>query len=461
MQVISVDRTVDPPSYCVQVDGRERETEGWRLRSISNSPPAVTEEAEAPQAVTDADNADNPDFEGDFGDFVDAENDGKEEQHPLESIEVAPALVFETPLETSRRGDIHEDGSVTAGATEQSAEVRFPSNAVEESIGQLMPEPSAADSLEFADFKTAEDDGPSAATSSGHQELPMAPPAPIKTVSASNSPGVGAPSSSLGALAPTGFATPLSGHLGRTTSASPAHFQPSPTTTEYGIAWLHLLQAAADRLQLGRALWDEAVAARVAGRLLAEARARRFYAAMGEVYLSARTVRVAAAELGLYGIMDDLKTAWEACHRAWEAAAEAENEEEKEERESEREDVEFLRQRQGEPDSEYKAKANEVAEASCPGLLLKDAALLVGGERLAHRLATAEAGAAVVARLGMDDFPRMLIWSEGLDGMTLLPLSVVGEWLPVATWGAKGRPTGASLANLWSGAVSPVEPDLE
>lgn len=41
LQVVSVDLSVTPPSYCINLGGgRERETEGWRLRKHAERPPA-------------------------------------------------------------------------------------------------------------------------------------------------------------------------------------------------------------------------------------------------------------------------------------------------------------------------------------------------------------------------------------------------------------------------------------
>jgi hypothetical protein len=70
-----------------------------------------------------------------------------------------------------------------------------------------------------------------------------------------------------------------------------------------------------------------------------------------------------------------------------------------------------------------------------------------------------EAVEAGMRGLGPDEYPRELVWSEGLDGLALLPLDLL-HGLPVGSL-VGGRPCLVLLANLWLHAVSPTPPDLE
>jgi hypothetical protein len=87
---------------------------------------------------------------------------------------------------------------------------------------------------------------------------------------------------------------------------------------------------------------------------------------------------------------------------------------------------------------------------------------LAGAGPLEAQLGALQRAGAEAEALPLDEFPRMLEWSEGLDGLTLLPLGLL-EGIPVApaaTW-LKGRPCIVPVGNLWAGCVPGALPDLD
>lgn len=78
-------------------------------------------------------------------------------------------------------------------------------------------------------------------------------------------------------------------------------------------------------------------------------------------------------------------------------------------------------------------------------------------------LGAVEGAPAALEALSLDEFPRLLAWSEGLCGLTLLPLSLFGDSARAAApWLAMGgRPCLVPLANLWLHRVSRVPPQLD
>ncbi|GAB4816165.1 hypothetical protein N2152v2_003211 [Parachlorella kessleri] len=264
--------------------------------------------------------------------------------------------------------------------------------------------------------------------------------------------------------------------------------------TEYGVAWVMLLEAAARELERGGRLWREACEGGTAGALLAVEEAQRYLASLGQVFLAAAVVQVAARLLGLYGLVGELQQAWARCEAAWAAPA----------------PLVVAQQQVGvadsmaadtvdckaQPGTEQAAGWQGLATAEEPaglGLSFQEAVLAssrslfgptadpspssgqqqqqqegrqgelqqaVGLEAQLDAVQQAEAGA---PGLSLDAFPRMLEWSEGLDGLTLLPLCLLEGALPVAgraSW-LKGRPVLVPVANLWAGCLPRVLPDLD
>jgi hypothetical protein len=242
------------------------------------------------------------------------------------------------------------------------------------------------------------------------------------------------------------------------------------------------LQAAAVELEQGRELLMEADASDSLAPLLSTPRMQAHMRALGRVYFVAGTVRLAAAELGLLEIVEELGTVWARCSAGWEGAWDKGGR------------TASAGVRRVEGDSGGKgggpgAGGMAYVEAAC----LRDAVLTVeewagtaaagsgDGEALpagtgcnddvaggleprrrapstSQLLSSLDAAAAALPGLGDDSFPRMLSWSEDLDALTLLPLSAFGASggsasnsscaVPVASW-AKGRPAVVPLANLW------------
>lgn len=114
MQVISVDISIMPPSYCIEVDGNIRETEEWRLKNPSSAAELVTQSlaasaspAAAPVTAVghskateefnfNSSNLDNKDenLDDDFGDFSAAP---EPPPPPLPSFHSSPRRGVVTP----------------------------------------------------------------------------------------------------------------------------------------------------------------------------------------------------------------------------------------------------------------------------------------------------------------------------------------------------------------------------
>ena len=217
-------------------------------------------------------------------------------------------------------------------------------------------------------------------------------------------------------------------------AAWPCPDQLHPETAASPHLFTHL-QAAAARLQEGEALWREAQEAGCSDAL--EREAGGYLAALGATYYCAAVVRLAADALGLLGLLAELAAAWERCAVAfW---------------------------------GELGAPPYGAPPGSAPGADSLAAAALRASSCLAEVaggtppvgrvLAELEEGARRLGLMGGDEFPRLLEWREGLEAVTLLPLSVLPA--AAAPWGDEGRPCLVPLANLWLRCVSATCPALD
>ena len=226
---------------------------------------------------------------------------------------------------------------------------------------------------------------------------------------------------------------------------------------EYGIAWEEILREAAKLLESGKKVLRHAARAApgdaVLSQLLKMKQCQVYFAALGRIYCVATLVRHAADELGLLRLVPELRADWARCWRAW-----------------------------SEADTEGFLAGEASARPLCEVSLI---AGLVAGINICHEIEVIEGAEALLQKLSQDDFPRMLAWSEGLEGVTLIPISALqasessdefgiesaaggvgGEngsfesFLPLVEW-TDGRPSLAIGANFWRGCVSPVDPELE
>lgn len=212
--------------------------------------------------------------------------------------------------------------------------------------------------------------------------------------------------------------------------------------------------------------------------------------------------RLAAQQLGLLSFVPELEEDWAQVEAAWHSAppppaggGSAAGEQ------------------QQQPEGAAGDAAGGKAEALPAQPAFRDAALAAAsGEAGAEAaggapalLLAVEAAPAALQALSPDEFPRLLEWSEGLCGLTLLPLRCLGSPWPAGSlrsgWGpgmmrllrctsrrthahrlplslpclpcslfegaasaapwASGRPCLAPLGNLWLRAVSRVPPQLD
>ena len=228
-----------------------------------------------------------------------------------------------------------------------------------------------------------------------------------------------------------GTHAPPSPHINKFT-ANGKNTCTTPAVQEYGVAWAEMLKAAAEKLESGVKIWnacslDVAIdnkttsIAEIQAMLMQNNTSQRYFAALGRIYFVASLVRLAADALGLLRFVHELEMDWARCSTAWSVLA---------------------------------APALNAAERL--------------GIPLLFELQRLEKVEAVLPSLSMDEFPRMLVWNEGLDALTLIPyIAFEGsegeqhhQQLRTIDW-PEGRQTLSDVAHFWLGCVSAVAPDLE
>jgi hypothetical protein len=232
-----------------------------------------------------------------------------------------------------------------------------------------------------------------------------------------------------------------------TTNGAPPPPRNSNAVQEYGVAWTSLLTAAAEKLEAGRLFWenttlnntDSHTARDVQLELLEIPRVQTYFAALGRIYYVASLVRLSAEMLGLLHFVQELELNWTRCTTVWNHTT---------------------------TNTEIKPLSWVVSEAANK---LGQSSILTEIESVDSSMVE------VLHRLRLDEFPRMLAWSEGLDSVLLIPLSVIAgehegeeEGKKAMTAAAEvewplgsGRLCLSVVANFWVQCVSSIPPELE
>ncbi|KAH7616649.1 hypothetical protein Ndes2526B_g08746 [Nannochloris sp. 'desiccata'] len=487
-KVISVDISIVPPSYCVEVEGNLRETEEWRLKDPSSAGlssaiaataadvrlPVEKEEFKFHTQPTEVNfnglgvGQEVKEEEEDFGDFSAA-------SEPLPPPPPSPPTVSSfhsspshTPHATSPRpspsprtgGGKHSTRDASIDRTFRgflAAAAPNVAHALEEQDG-LERNCIESGGDDFGDFT----DAPVEVVDRTEDAfLQRATAATMAAIDAAPAPAHPHP--------PAGSVVPLSPimrnlvHLPTSSTAytdgMAAVAKDSNAVQEYGVAWASILNTGAEILEAARLFWEnsftsssssltkeDAVAnsnSMIHLELLEIPRAQRYFAALGRIYYVASLVRLSAEALGLLHFVRELETAWTRCHTAW--------------------------------NSSHRSEIKPLSSVS------NEAAKKLGLDYIVNeieRVGSIMTG--VLPTLSLDQFPRMLVWSEGLDSILLLPLSIItnngtgrkgekkeerGEKLMAAAvveWPeGSSRRCLAVVANFWLGCVSSVPPELE
>lgn len=525
--MIAIDQTVIPPSYCVEVNGSLRETEEWRLKDIEHSVPS------RPILTTPKSDTGNLDFTN-FGNFTSAvEPPGPtitvpvhpfkrkstkgdlDAQSPKGSLRsqftssrpssprsphspeaairsflsmAAPDVAHHFDEEDANQSRIARSGSLgknhsnslgfgsaiclaehresprslfdkTSSMNERVSRSSSINSLTDDDFGDFIAAEWSCDahqllttvSLDSSQFYPSGDDSPTdqPGTPSGQEakfdeqnwwssDEPLPIPEPLTPVVAMSPVGRKLWDSYFPSSPFRSHRT--DGDLSRSVDLDDHVVQ------EYGIAWENILREAAKLLEGGRKVLRNAARAApgdaVLSHLLKMPRCQTYFAALGRIYCVATLVQHAADELGLLRLVPELRADWTRCWRAW-----------------------------SEPDV-VGLHNGEIA-----GRPLSEVSLIAGllmGINLCQEVEAIEGAGDILQNLDQDEFPRMLSWSEGLEGLTLIPLTALdsatsptglkssedGSLLPVVAW-PDGRSSLSMVANFWRGAVSPVDPVLE
>lgn len=205
-------------------------------------------------------------------------------------------------------------------------------------------------------------------------------------------------------------------------------------------------QATVAQLQASAALWAEAGSQGCWQELQQLPAAQRHMAACAQLYHAAAIVRLAAQQLGLFSLVLEVQEAWAQVEATWLSSASSAVDSN-----GSGSEADAAEQQRRQP--AFRDAALAAWEAACPAGGAGSPAAVQG---------LLQSTAAQLQAMNPDDFPRMLAWSEGLCGLTLLPLSLFEGVLPVAAWEAlAGRPCLVPLANLWLHCVSSRAPQLD
>jgi len=484
-QVISVDLTVSPPSYCIKLENGSRETEEWRLRKLEiAAAPQILPYASPPAATTSdslcALDCTIVDSEGldSFRNHNATDHPISEDtmsHHPLGSrptpkygnggsgdgvVSCRQYLKHSAP-EVAHRTEkwdyMEEVGTIhgTITATQDTAEQKqregpTDDQAVPAAFGSTRIRRAAdagCDDEEdnFGDFQAASHSPDQSQDAAVHDAAE----------------GAGQSSCSIAEVqrGPASTSTTTDSHRSHSPVVDvlvglppprppPAVWHYSPGSNkmgmerssgfpqrvhEYGTAWLMILDRAATILHHGKELWETSTSpARSHQNLfIQDYRVQQYLAGLGKVYLVAGLVRLAAEQSGLMHVVPELQKKWARCHTAWTISVEAEG---------------------------------DGGESDATSVQLRKAVMVAAGTLgvpLAEELGAVEAASVTCAAMSLDEFPRMLAWCEGLDALTLLPLSVFKS-LRHGRWGGDpGRACMVCLANFWMFCVSQECPELD
>ncbi|KAL4532295.1 hypothetical protein Ndes2437B_g02705 [Nannochloris sp. 'desiccata'] len=461
-KVISVDISIVPPSYCVEVEGNLRETEEWRLKDPSSAGLSSAIAATAADAKK-----------------------LRKKKRILEIFSAASEPLPPPPPSPPTVSSFHPSPSHTPHATSPR-----PSPSPRTGGGKHSTRDASIDRT-FRGFLAAaapnvahaleEQDGLERnCIESGGDDFGDFTDAPVEVVdrtedaflqraTAATMAAIDAAPAPAHPHPPAGSVVPLSPimrnlvHLPTSSTAytdgMAAVAKDSNAVQEYGVAWASILNTGAEILEAARLFWEnsftsssssltkeDAVAnsnSMIHLELLEIPRAQRYFAALGRIYYVASLVRLSAEALGLLHFVRELETAWTRCHTAW--------------------------------NSSHRSEIKPLSSVS------NEAAKKLGLDYIVNeieRVGSIMTG--VLPTLSLDQFPRMLVWSEGLDSILLLPLSIItdngtgrkgekkeerGEKLMAAAvveWPeGSSRRCLAVVANFWLGCVSSVPPELE
>lgn len=406
LQIVSIDYTVSPPSYCVDIDGNLRETEECRISPFKD------------QATTTDTNTNIE--EDDFGGFFSAQSPspsengdgigaGTDTSHGG-GIPTSPPHPAPTPTSVPRDNAFRKFLSNAAPSVARRLD--------QEDFVRTSPEVDIDVDGDYGEFEEAEPEEVQIQVQQQQQPSP--------------SPGNSVFLDKL--KSPTKQYQQQSFENGMQVKG-PGVVQ------EYGVAWTLVLGAAVEHLTTGHRILthlnndddsddvDDNDNTRVACDKIKEEflnipRAQEYFTSMGRIYLVASLVHCAAEAYGLFRFVAELHTLWSRCALLW--------------KDLEPIVLEASKRRMPELEEQLEVVAGRAPE--------------------------------VLASLSMDEFPRMLAWSEGLDALTLLPISGVFngcssgcvpksvEWPP-----GRGRQCLRVLVSFWSGCGigNHLPPDLE
>jgi len=485
MQVISVDISIVPPSYCIEVNGNLRDTEEWRLKnpstvgvSTATAAPAAAvrlEKKELQSHIQPLDlgsngvgvgqeiKKENEDFE-DFGDFFAAP-----EPLPPPSPPSVPSF-HSSPSHTPRATSSKPRSPPSTGGSHSSRDASIDRSfrkflaAAAPNVAHVLEEQDAlernhaeTEEDDFGEFTDAPVEVFERVEDASLQRATSATMAATDTASAINSaPANDVPLSSfMRTLAH--LPTSSTSHTNGTASEA----KNSHAVQEYGVVWASILNTGAEKLEAGRLFWksshntssliqDAATTGTTNGninsislQLLEIPRAQHYFAALGRIYYVASLVRLSAEMLGLLHFVQELESAWTRCSNAWNC-------------------------------SNTSRGIRPLSSVS------HEAAKKLGFQYIVDELESLKSVAAVLPTLSLDEFPRMMAWSEGLDSVLLFPLSVITESgigrkdeneeerkkkemaVAVVEWPeGSHRRCLSVVANFWLGCVSSIPPDLE
>ncbi|PSC70572.1 hypothetical protein C2E20_5957 [Micractinium conductrix] len=230
----------------------------------------------------------------------------------------------------------------------------------------------------------------------------------------------------------------------------------SEVVSEYAVAWARLLEAAAQQLKQTAKVWAEAGQQGCWRELRALPAAQQHLAACGQLYCCAAVVRLAAQQLGLFTLVAELQEGWAQAEAAWRSMPQHATSSGQGAQEEQRPaaDTEGAAEAPEEdlqpPFREAVFAAAHAWAAAAGGEAAEQSDAVAPGEAALPLLRAVAAAPAALEALSLDEFPRMLAWSEGLCGLTLLPLSLYEDVAPVAPWpGLEGRPCLVPLAALF------------
>lgn len=463
---------MDPPSYCIEVDGGLRETEGWRLRpkSSSNEPAPVQSGALSYPATIDVEDDSFGEFEwtdpaasktggGGLGTALghgppdvdlltvdmDTSSHGPDQPEPRAPLAAGAPLhshageesevlhKFHAFLKTSAPEVAHqiEEEHSREELNRWSAPGELSSAHPDLMLGGRLEasnvEANGVNGMgdDFGDFEAAEWEPPP-------PPIQGSPPSrnlsPVKDVNARRD----AVLDVLGRTSPAKQA-PTSQKVG------------AAAVQEYGEAWICMLTKAAGLLEEGSIFWTSLRQLKVPEALVFEKypRVQQYMAALGRVYLVASVVKIAADMLGLLRMVPELQQGWARCQAAWDSECSMDG---------------GAGQAGGQPS--VKGETGPLSSPPSFGEAVLAAAGAMG-LNLSEEMDAVHAAPHTLSAMSLDDFPRLLAWCDGLDALTLLPLSVLPLVPTAAALGLDRRPCWVPLMNFWLGCVSSQEPELD